>query len=97
MDVIAIEALEFGPAVGRLMAEQGYSYRQLAQRTGLSGGYLNHLVHGNRPAPPNDVIERIAAALEIDPAAFRDYRMRVVWEALVERPDLVDTLYREFS
>jgi transcriptional regulator with XRE-family HTH domain len=97
VDVTALEALEFGPAVGRLMQERGVSYRQLASQTGLSGGYLNHLVHGNRPAPANDVIERVAAAFAVEPDIFRDYRMRVVWEALAERPDLVDALYRDFA
>ena len=41
----------FGETVQRLMDEQGVTYRQLATRTGLSAGYLNHLVHGNRPVP----------------------------------------------
>ena len=38
----------FGPAVERLMNESGTTYRSLAAKTGLSAGYLNHLVHGNR-------------------------------------------------
>jgi len=42
----------FGETVQRLMDEQGVTYRQLASRTGLSAGYLNHLVHGNRPFRP---------------------------------------------
>ena len=87
----------FGSTLALLMREQGVSYRGLAARTQLSAGYLNHLVHGNRPAPANDVIERIARAFAIEPDTFRDYRMRVVWEALAERPDLIDTLYRDFS
>ena len=38
----------FGETVQRLMDEQGVTYRQLAGRTGLSAGYLNHVVHGNQ-------------------------------------------------
>ena len=34
----------------------------LPDKTELSAGYLNHIVHGNRPVPADDVIERIAAA-----------------------------------
>ena len=41
----------FGPAVERLMNETGVTYRALAAKTELSAGYLNHLVHGNRPVP----------------------------------------------
>jgi transcriptional regulator with XRE-family HTH domain len=92
-----LEGLEFGAALARLMAERGLSYRQLASRTGLSGGYLNHLVHGNRPVPANDVIANVATALDVAPETFRDYRMRVVWEALRARPEMVERLYRELG
>jgi transcriptional regulator with XRE-family HTH domain len=85
----------FGPALGRLMEERGLSFRGLAASTGLSGGYLNHLVHGNRPVPSNEVIARIAAVLEVDPVRFREYRLRVVTERLEDLPELVDRLYRE--
>ena len=67
----------FGPAIERLMNESGMTYRGLAAKTGLSAGYLNHLVHGNRPVPSNDVIERLAEALEVEPDHFREYRLRV--------------------
>jgi transcriptional regulator with XRE-family HTH domain len=67
----------------------------LASRTSLSAGYLNHLVHGNRPVPANAVIERIASALGVPPERFREYRLRVVTERLAELPELVDRLYRE--
>jgi transcriptional regulator with XRE-family HTH domain len=88
---------DFGSALAGLMREQGISYRMLASRTSLSAGYLNHLVHGNRPVPANAVIERIAAALAVPPERFREYRLRVVTERLAELPDLVDRLYREIQ
>ena len=84
----------FGPAVERLMTETGVTYRALAGKTGLSAGYLNHLVHGNRPVPSNDVVETLAKALDVDPEHFREYRLRVITERLETRPDLVDRLYR---
>jgi transcriptional regulator with XRE-family HTH domain len=86
---------DFGTALAGLMREQGISYRMLASRTSLSAGYLNHLVHGNRPVPANAVIERIASALGVPPERFREYRLRVVTERLAELPELVDRLYRE--
>jgi transcriptional regulator with XRE-family HTH domain len=87
----------FGAAVERLMDETGLTYRALAARTGLSAGYLNHLVHGNRPVPSNDVIETLAGALGVEPEHFREYRLRVITERLEELPDLVDRLYRRLS
>lgn len=87
----------FGPAVERLMNESGVTYRALAARTGLSAGYLNHLVHGNRPVPSNDVIETLAQALDVDPEHFREYRLRVITERLETMPELVDRLYRRLG
>jgi transcriptional regulator with XRE-family HTH domain len=87
----------FGPTVQALMAEQGVTYRGLAAKTGLSAGYLNHLVHGNRPVPSNDVIEALAAALDVEPAHFREYRIRTITERLEEMPELVDRLYRRLE
>jgi transcriptional regulator with XRE-family HTH domain len=87
----------FGPAVERLMNETGVTYRALAAKTGLSAGYLNHLVHGNRPVPSNDVVETLSKALDVDAEFFREYRVRVITEKLETMPDLVDRLYRRLS
>ena len=87
----------FGPTLERLMGETGVTYRGLAQTTDLSAGYLNHLVHGNRPVPSNDVIERLAAALGVEPEHFLEYRLRTITERLEQMPELVDRLYRRLS
>jgi len=87
----------FGETVQRLMDEQGVTYRQLATRTGLSAGYLNHLVHGNRPVPSNDVVATLATALEVEPEHFREYRLRTITERLEAMPALIDRLYRQLS
>jgi transcriptional regulator with XRE-family HTH domain len=84
----------FGETVARLMTESGITYRGLAAKTKLSAGYLNHLVHGNRPVPSNDVVETLASALGVEPEHFREYRLRVISERLEEMPDLIDRLYR---
>jgi transcriptional regulator with XRE-family HTH domain len=87
----------FGPALEALMNETGVTYRGLAAKSGLSAGYLNHLVHGNRPVPSNEVVEKLAAALGVEPEHFREYRLRVITERLEAMPDLVDRLYRRLS
>ena len=87
----------FGPTVERLMLEGGVTYRGLAERTGLSAGYLNHLVHGNRPVPSNDVVERLASSLGVEPEHFREYRLRVITSRLEAMPDLIDRLYRRLG
>src|ERR1700760_2288432 len=85
---------QFGPAVERLMNDTGTTYRALAAKTGLSAGYLNHLVHGNRPVPSNEVVEALAGALDVQPEHFREYRLRLITERLEQMPELVDRLYR---
>jgi transcriptional regulator with XRE-family HTH domain len=87
----------FGAAVERLMNETGVTYRALAAKTGLSAGYLNHLVHGNRPVPSNDVVESLGKALDVEPSFFREYRVRVITDKLETMPELVDRLYRRLS
>jgi transcriptional regulator with XRE-family HTH domain len=87
----------FGPTVERLMVQTGTTYRSLADRASLSAGYLNHIVHGNRPVPSNDVIERIAAAFGVEPEHFREYRIRVITEKLEQMPELVDRLYKRLG
>jgi transcriptional regulator with XRE-family HTH domain len=87
----------FGETVQRLMDEQGVTYRQLATRTGLSAGYLNHLVHGNRPVPSNEVVAQLAGALEVEPEHFREYRLRVITDRLEAMPALIDRLYRQLN
>jgi transcriptional regulator with XRE-family HTH domain len=87
----------FGETVQRLMDEQGVTYRQLATRTGLSAGYLNHLVHGNRPVPSNDVVTTLAGALEVEPEHFREYRLRMITDRLEAMPALIDRLYRQLN
>jgi transcriptional regulator with XRE-family HTH domain len=79
------------------MNDSGTTYRGLAAKTGLSAGYLNHLVHGNRPVPSNDVVERLAAALNVEPEHFREYRLRTITARLETMPDLVDRLYRRLA
>ena len=87
----------FWTTVDRLMAETGLTYRGLADKTKLSAGYLNHLVHGNRPLPSNDVFETVAAALGVEPEHFREYRLRVITERLERMPELIDRLYRRLG
>ena len=79
------------------MADSGVTYRELAARTGLSAGYLNHLVHGNRPVPSNDVVRTLAEALNVEPEHFREFRLRTITERLEAMPELIDRLYKRLG
>jgi transcriptional regulator with XRE-family HTH domain len=79
------------------MTERKVTYRGLADQTGLSAGYLNHLVHGNRPVPSDDVVQKLAKALGVEPEHFLEYRVRVITTRLEQMPDLVDRLYKRLG
>jgi transcriptional regulator with XRE-family HTH domain len=87
----------FGPTIANLMDESGTTYRALADKSGLSAGYLNHLVHGNRPVPSNDVIQTLADSLGVEPEHFREYRLRVITDRLEAMPEMIDRLYKRFA
>ena len=87
----------FGPTLERLMGESGVTYRGLAAQTKLSAGYLNHLVHGNRPVPSDEIVQKLADALGVEPEHFREYRLRVITDRLEEMPDLIDRLYKRLG
>ena len=87
----------FGPTIQRLMNERNVTYRALADQTGLSAGYLNHLVHGNRPVPSDKVVGQLAKALGVEPEHFREYRLRVITQKLEAMPDLIDRLYKRLG
>jgi transcriptional regulator with XRE-family HTH domain len=87
----------FGETLERLMAENSVTYRGLAAKTKLSAGYLNHLVHGNRPVPSNDVIERLAGSLGVEAEHFREYRLRVITDRLEKVPAMIDRRYKQLK
>jgi transcriptional regulator with XRE-family HTH domain len=87
----------FGPTLERLMNDTGVTYRALAAKTKLSAGYLNHLVHGNRPVPSNDIVRKLSGALGVEPEHFREYRLRVITDRLEEMPHLIDRLYKRLG
>jgi transcriptional regulator with XRE-family HTH domain len=87
----------FGPTLERLMGETGVTFRALAAQTKLSAGYLNHLVHGNRPVPSNEIVQKLAGALGVEPEHFREYRLRVITDRLEQMPDMIDRLYKRLG
>ena len=87
----------FGETLERLMTENGATYRALASKTKLSAGYLNHLVHGNRPVPSDKVVRQLAKSLGVEPEHFREYRLRVITRKLEVMPDLIDRLYKRLG
>ena len=94
-DRSADASVPFRQGLESLMHERGMSYRGLAEQIGLSAGYLNHIVHGNRPVPSDEVIGRIASALGVASDRFTEYRIRQIDAVLERKPALADRTYRD--
>lgn len=43
--------------------ERGITLKELAEKSGISSGYLSHLENGSRDNPSKEVMENISAAL----------------------------------
>ncbi|HEV2891266.1 MAG TPA: helix-turn-helix transcriptional regulator [Frankiaceae bacterium] len=64
--------VRFGRRVRELREAAGIEQQELAQRVGMSGGYLSGIERGARN-PTLDVVFAIAHALRVQPAAlFQD-------------------------
>jgi transcriptional regulator with XRE-family HTH domain len=59
--------LGLGSAVRRLRELHGVGQESLAERSGLSQGYLSQIESGSWTAVTEDVLGRIAAALGVEP------------------------------
>jgi transcriptional regulator with XRE-family HTH domain len=77
----------FGDALRALMAEQGFSYRSLAEATrkldgrGMTHAHINMLANGH-DKPSMRAMELIARACDVDPAYFAEYRLAAAMRAL---------------
>jgi transcriptional regulator with XRE-family HTH domain len=59
--------LGLGPAVRRIRELHGIGQEVLAERSGLSQGYLSQIESGSWTAVTEDALGRIAAALGVEP------------------------------
>lgn len=63
----ASRALTLGALLRKRRREHGYTLNQLAQRIPMSPSNLSRLELGSQGPPADEVIERIAKALDADP------------------------------
>ena len=48
----------------KIRKEKGVTIKELAEKTGISMGYISHLENGSRSNPSKKVMEKISKALE---------------------------------
>lgn len=64
----ASRALALGALIRKLRREHRLTLNQLAERVPMSASNLSRIELGSQGPPADEVIERIALALEVDPA-----------------------------
>lgn len=79
-----------------LLAERGWSLRQLAREAGISARHLSRAMRGvDYRSPGGELAGRIAEALELPRDYFPEYRERVVVDAVRADPKLRERIYRQ--
>jgi len=96
----ASRALALGALLRKLRRERGYTLEQLAQRIPMSASNLSRVELGSQGPPGDEVIERIAKALDADlaellRAAGRSGSDETFERAVLERLDAIGRDVRE--
>ncbi|HEV7942437.1 MAG TPA: helix-turn-helix transcriptional regulator [Solirubrobacteraceae bacterium] len=96
----ADRALVFGALVRRLRRERSLTLDQLAERVPMSASNLSRIELGSQGPPADEIIERIAGALQTDPtdllrAAGRLATGKTFEEAVLARLDAISRDVRE--
>ena len=90
----ASRALALGALVRKLRRQRGLTLVQLAERIPMSASNLSRLELGAQGPPADEVIERIAATLDVDPkellrAAGRAINGQSFEEAVIDKLDAI--------
>ncbi len=76
---------QIGEALKELLGKREMTYQELSNRTKISKPYIAEIISTNR-IPAKEKIEKIAAAFEINPFYFREYRLGILTEYLQDNP-----------
>lgn len=82
----------FSALVSGAMARRGLGLRELCRQAGLDPSFLSKVLAGKRnPPSEEEVLRRIAAALELDavPLLLAAGRVPSEWRSLTTSPDLI--------
>jgi transcriptional regulator with XRE-family HTH domain len=88
----------FRDVVAELIAERGWSQRELAAAVGVDPAHVSRLLkRGTRLRATPQLLARVAHALEVEPDCFVEYREWCVLEAVRRNPSLRERLFAASS
>ena len=82
--------MTFGVALKHARQARGLTVTELARRCGISKSYLSQIETGDRPAPPPDLLWKLANHVSSDPTDLLMASGRVP-------PELIDWYYADFN
>ena len=83
---------KFGRLIQRLRIDKKLSLRKLAKESKISPTYLSYIERGIQGPPSQDVVKRLAGALEcdVDPLMSEaGYVDEDVWKTILDHPDTI--------
>ncbi len=80
----------FSDAVRAVLEEKNITYRNLAMMSKVSKTYLTEILVHHR-VPSMEIIKKIAEALKIDPAYFKEFRILEIIELLKKFSSVMST------
>lgn len=89
----ALSEERLGEALPRLLDEAEMSSRALGRSVGVAQSHISRVMNGHLPASA-ELIERVAAELDLSPEYFADYRELRVIEAIRADSVLRDRVFR---
>jgi transcriptional regulator with XRE-family HTH domain len=92
--VPVVSQQQFRDAVTGLMYERGWSQRDLSAAVGVDPAHISRLLKpGTKLRATPELLARIAAACDVSPEFFAEYREWCVLEAIRRNPTLRERLY----
>jgi transcriptional regulator with XRE-family HTH domain len=88
----------FAVQVRQAAERRGLSLRTLARASQIDPGHLSRVLRRAAGKKPGlELMQAVAQELELDPAAFPEYRAEVIRRRVSEDPEVRDRLFSELS
>lgn len=94
---VALSRGRFAHAVGELLAERGWTQRQLADAVCVDPAHICRLLRRESSTVTPELAARVAEVLGVPPEFFAEYREWQVIEAVRADPALRDRLHRQVT
>jgi transcriptional regulator with XRE-family HTH domain len=83
----------FGKALKTLVRASGITQAELGKALHVSSVTVYNYIHSYRRKPEIDFMRRIADFFDIKPTYFREYRIYLIEQKMIEYPEVIDIIF----